>query len=363
MPLAGVRVPAEPKTAVALFRSRRWMHAAAGILILALAGNVAFALVTTDREAWGTIRHASPAFLILAVALALVPFFTNALRIRTWARFMGGTIRYRDAFRIAVASDLGSSIAPTAAGSGAVRLAMLRQHGLSTGRSTALIAMTVIEDATFFAVFLPLGYALSSRALVSVMPGTLVRVMERAGLVLACAVLVGIALSVIGGKLAGRKGRAPGSRIGAFIERVRGWARDARGALGEVLRRGKLRAACTLTLAAVQWFCRYSAAAAIFAAFGLPSFPLTHVVLQWVVFTAGTLVPTPGGAAAVETAFAVVYHPLVPDALLGSLTAIWRFLLFYLIVAFDIVFLSVFALNRRPTSATAENEVSSSPAM
>ncbi len=150
--------------------------------------------------------------------------------------------------------------------------------------------------------------------------------------------------------------------MSTFLQRLRGWGRDARGALGEVLRRGKLRAACTLTLAAIQWLCRYSAAAAIFAAFGLPAFPLTHVVLQWVVFTAGTIVPTPGGAAAVETAFALVYHPLVPDALLGPVTATWRFLLFYLMIAFDVAYLAFVALNRKPTSATAENEVSSSPA-
>jgi uncharacterized protein (TIRG00374 family) len=356
-------MPVDLRVLAAASRSRRWTHAAAVILLLALAGNIAFALLTTDRDAWSTVRHASPAYLILAVLLALVPFFTNALRLHTWARFMGGTVRYRDAFRIAVASDLGSSIAPSAAGSGAVRLTMLRQHGLSTGRSTAIIAMTVFEDAIFFAVFLPLGYAVSSRALVSVMPGALVRVMERAGVVLAGAVLVGIVVSVIGGRLAGGKGRVPGSRLGSLLERLRGWVLDARGALGEVLRSGKLRAVCTLSLATIQWLCRYSAAAAIFAAFGLPAFPLTHVVLQWVVFTAGTFVPTPGGAGAVEAAFALVYHPLVPDALLGPVTATWRFLLFYLIVGFDVAYLAFVAFSRRPTSATAENEVSSSPAM
>jgi uncharacterized protein (TIRG00374 family) len=142
-----------------------------------------------------------------------------------------------------------------------------------------------------------------------------------------------------------------------------------------VLHRGKLRAACTLSLTAVQWICRYTVIAALLAAFGLEAAPLTQILLQWVVFTAGTLVPTPGGATAVESAFAIVYHPFVPGPLLGTVTVAWRFLLFYLPLALDGILLGAFLLergrrraqrtdtrsNRRPASTTAENVVSSAP--
>ncbi len=326
-------------------RSRRWVRLAAAALGAALVLNLVFAFLTAHRGGWGTRLVTAPGFLALAAGLALVPLAMNALRLRIWARFMGGMPGTGDAFRIAVASDLGAALTPTAAGAGAVRLAMLTGHGLSTPRASALVALMAVEDAIFFAVFLPLAYFLGGGP-DGVVGEVLARTGTRAAWVLAGGLALGVVLGFVVKRVSGRWRSRPG-----FFPRARAWVREVRGAFALVLRRGKLRALGCLTLTAIQWIARYTVVAAVLAAFGIRTAPLPHVLLQWVVFTAGTVVPTPGGAAAVETAFALVYQPFVPAALLGPVTAVWRFAIFYFVLIVDGLVLARYALVRRPARA------------
>ncbi len=320
-------MPFDLHEAWARLRTRRWVRLAAAALGTALVLNLVFAFLTAHRGGWGTRLVIAPGYLALAAGLALVPLALNALRIRVWARFMGGTPGTGDAFRIAVASDLGAALTPTAAGAGAVRLAMLTGHGLSTPRASALVALMAVEDAIFFAVFLPLAVVFGGGA-DGVVGEVLARTGTRAGWVLAGGLVLGAILGYVARRASGRA--RPGR-----LQRALAWGREVKGAFALVLRRGKLRALGCLTLTAIQWIARYTVVAAVLAAFGIRTEPLPHVLLQWVVFTAGTVVPTPGGAAAVETAFALVYQPFVPAALLGPVTAVWRFVIFYFVLIVD----------------------------
>jgi hypothetical protein len=69
----------------------------------------------------------------------------------------------------------------------------------------------------------------------------------------------------------------------------------------------------------------------------------------------------------------VVYQPLIPAALLGPVTAVWRLILFYLVLVVDAAVLAVLMLRagqrngksskRNPASTVPENSVSSSPSV
>ena len=96
-----------------------------------------------------------------------------------------------------------------------------------------------------------------------------------------------------------------------------------------VARRGRLRFAAGLALAAVQWTARYSVAAALLAFLGVPVEPVLSWALQWATFTLMAAVPTPGAVGGAEAAFAALYAPFVPADVLGLATAAWRLVLFY----------------------------------
>jgi uncharacterized membrane protein YbhN (UPF0104 family) len=276
-------------------------------------------------------------------------------------RFAGGRATLRDAFRISLAGDLAGALAPTLVGGSAVKLVLFTRQGLSAGAASALVAWMTVEDALFFAVALPVGLLAAAGPGTDPVRAALHGVEARAGLVLGGAILVAALLG-----LGLRRSRALPRPLRGRLAAT--W-HDARGVLAEILARGKGRAVAALGLTALQWLCRYSVVVAVLAAFGVRVSPLPHVLLQWVVFTAGSVVPTPGGAAAVESAFAVLYHPFVPGSLLAALTAPWRIVLFYLPLALDVALLGLLAgvpaqgrgsrSSRTPASATASNEVSS----
>jgi uncharacterized membrane protein YbhN (UPF0104 family) len=325
-------VPFDPLEGWKSLRGRRWVRLAFAALAMMLVLNLVFAFLTAHREGFGLRLVIAPGFLLVAAALALVPLATNGARLWIWARFFGGTPSGGDTLRIAVASDLGAALTPTAAGAGGVRLAMLLRHGLDTARASALVALMAAEDAVFFAVFLPLAYFLGGGP-GGVVGETLAQTGTRTAWVLGGGVVLGLILGFVVRRASGR------SRPG-LPGRALAWVREVRGALAMVLRRGKLRALGCLGLTAVQWMARYTVVAAVLAAFGIRAAVLPHVLLQWVVFTAGTVVPTPGGAAAIETAFALVYQPFVPAALLGPITAVWRFTVFYFVLIVDVLVLA-----------------------
>ena len=97
-----------------------------------------------------------------------------------------------------------------------------------------------------------------------------------------------------------------------------------------IARRGKATFALAMALTAVQWSARYSVATAVLVFLGVEARPLTYGALQWATFTLSSFVPTPGGAGGAEAAFAALYSPFVPVDLLGTATALWRLVLFYL---------------------------------
>jgi glycosyltransferase 2 family protein len=94
----------------------------------------------------------------------------------------------------------------------------------------------------------------------------------------------------------------------------------------------------------VHWIARYSVIAALALFLGVPFDPVLFWLLQWVVFTLMSFVPTPGATGGAEIAFTAVYAALLPAGSIGIATAAWRLFTFYVPVALAAV---LFAILRR----------------
>ncbi|MBA2563988.1 MAG: flippase-like domain-containing protein, partial [Gemmatimonadetes bacterium] len=108
---------------------------------------------------------------------------------------------------------------------------------------------------------------------------------------------------------------------------------DFRRVFGHIAREGKLLFAASTLLAALHWISRYSVVSALFAALDVPTRPVLFFLLQWVVFTCASFLPTPGGTGAAERAFYLVFRAFLPADRVALATAGWRFLTFDLPVA------------------------------
>lgn len=337
----------------------RLLRTAAVVVPLGVLGNLGFSLATTDRALLTSLGQFPRGYLLLAAVLALVPWFTNALRLHIWTDFIGHPLGLREALRIQLATELGSAVTPTASGGGLFKWGMLVQRGVSPGAAASIAALVVAEDTLFFGVAIPLGFLVSAAWRLPILRGVLVE--ARAGLLEVLLIGAGSLLvlwlvwrAVLLGH-AGRRARWRTLRLLAGVRhRVRGGWRDAGQVYRLIARRGKARFALSFGLTAIQWICRYSVISALVAFLGAPVYPVLYFVFQWVIFTLMNLVPTPGAAGGAEAAFFLIYGTMIPSRIMGLATAGWRFFTFYLPLVFAAILFPLLGLWRgRPAGFRA----------
>jgi glycosyltransferase 2 family protein len=337
-------------------RARRAFNVALLLLPIGVLGNVAYTLLATDRALLDSLGELPRGYLLAALALTLTPWLTGTLRLLVWSRFLGYRIPARELLRMTLVVDLGAAVSPTAIGGEAFRWGLLVRHGVRPGEAATLALLPKVEDAVFF-----FGFALPFTLIYTQawrLPAVWTSARLLSGNVLAV-VAIGSAIALAGWLLtrAVLRGHA-----GVGIQRpgMRWWARarrrlrmswhDARRVLWLMLTRGKSRFAVTLLLTALHWAGRYSVISALALFLGVPFDPVLFWLLQWIVFTIMTFVPTPGAAGGAEVAFTAVYATLLPAGVIGLATAAWRLFTFYVPVALAALLFPLLARRRRGTS-------------
>jgi glycosyltransferase 2 family protein len=305
------------------------------IVPLGVLGNIIFSLAITDRSLLTSVAEFPRGYLALAIALALVPWFTNALRLMIWTDFLDHRLRFRDAFQITLAMDLGAAVSPTAVGGSLFKWGMLVQRGIRPGAAASITTLPTIEDGVFFAIALPLAIAYTASWDLPVFRDVADRFEQNALAVLAIAAAIALVtwLAVrllLGGGFGRRTQRRSLRFVGRARRRLRSTWTDAREVFRLIARGGKWRFALSFSLTAVQWIARYSVISALIAFLGAPVQPVLFWLLQWVVFSLMAMIPTPGAAGGAEAAFFFIYSAFLPDRVIGLATAGWRFLTFYL---------------------------------
>ncbi|HWK90260.1 MAG TPA: lysylphosphatidylglycerol synthase transmembrane domain-containing protein, partial [Longimicrobium sp.] len=290
-------------------------------------------------------------WLALAVVLAVVPLFTNTMRLLIWTRFVGHPFSFREMFRITVGAELASSVLRTSSGGEVFRWGMMVQKGISQGHAASIVTLGYIEDMLFFATAIPVSIFLSRAWELPVLRALGRELRGQALLVIVVAVLgvivVIVALRMLL-KVAMRGWMGEGMRRRAlrltarFKRRFRRTWHDFRSVHELVVTRGKARFALAYLVTAVQWTCRYSVVTALAYFFQAPVDPVLFFLLQWIIFTAMMFIPTPGASGGAEAFFVLIYSALLPDGLIGIVTAAWRMLTFYFLLALGaIIFISL----------------------
>lgn len=332
------------------------------IIPIGVLGNIVFSLLTTDRATLASLQEFSRGYLLLAIALGLVPWLTNTLRLLIWTRVYGHRLGFRDAFGITLATDLGAAISPTAVGGGVLKWGMLVQRGVRPGASASLTVLPQLEDGLFFLVALPVAVWLSRSWELPVFRQ--IGAQLQGNVLLALAVAGAIALGswllvrfVLTGGLGERLRQRGLWRFGRSRRLFRATLRDAREVFRIIMRRGKGWFALSMGLTAIQWICRYSVISALVAFLGAPVDPVLFWVLQWVVFTLMAFIPTPGAAGGAEAAFYFIYGAVLPGWIIGLATTGWRFLTFYLQLGLAALLFTTLNLRavRTPTPPAPEN--------
>lgn len=282
-------------------------------------------------------RLVAPGLLVVAAGLAFVPMLANSLRFALWSRFFGVGLGLRGSLRVVTGTMIANSLTPSAAGGVPIKLLFLIGSGVSPRRAATLLSFQTAEDVAVLSGLVALCLGLSGYQLADFLgrqPGLIERI--EADLVLAGWIGLGavVVLAGLAGALtAGMLGDRLRARVGAVMARVGAFAGHVVSDWLGVLKRGKGVALANLALALAQWLARFSIAGVVLAAFGQAWHPALYWLLQYLVQSVSSVVPTPGGAGGAEAAFLLLYAPFVASGVTLAAMSTWRLMFFYLPLA------------------------------
>lgn len=327
---------------------RRTLTVALSILPLIALGNVAVLIYALDGVDLSE-RVKQPELLWLVALLVFVPMFANSARLAIWSRFLEVPLGYRRSLKVITGTMIANSVTPSSTGGLPIKLLFLMGAGVDSRRSVTLISFQAAEDTFMLFGMLALclgvtGFALfdfigSDAELLARLDGSLRTV---SFIILWVFIAITLAIASIAAGLWGRRVRAWTKRM---VTRLKHHAVQIAADWMSVFRRGKAYALVCLGFAALQWVVRFSIAGLILAAFGVEWQPALFWLLQYVVQSLSSLVPTPGGAGGAEAAFLLLFAPFVAMGVLVPAMSTWRLLQFYLpLVGAALTF---FVLHRR----------------
>ena len=317
------------------------------IILIGILGNILFSLFTTDRSILASLKAFRPQYLVLAMSLALLPWFTNTWRVLIWTRFLGFRFSFWQIFKIVISTDLGSAVSPTAVGGGYVKAGMLMQHGLSTGASASLMALGSVEDGLFFLLAIPASIFISQCWNMPKVQLVFDKFQQNI-LIVAIAVFVIGAFAFSYRYFRNRKSTSE-QRKQNLLFKIKQSISQALMDFLEVYKligkQGKSRFLLTMLLTSLQWSARYSILTAMLMSFNIKVDPILFFLFQWITFTLMTFIPTPGAIAGAETTFYFVYTHFIPKDVLGFMTSGWRFMTFYFHIVIAVLILGLYLLN------------------
>jgi uncharacterized protein (TIRG00374 family) len=279
-------------------------------------------------------RIVAPHLLWLAIALVFVPMITNSLRLVLWSNFFGLGLGMRGAFKVITGSMVANSVTPSATGGMPIKMLFLMGAGVESRRALTLISFQTAEDALVLFSMVALTFGVSGFAFLEFLssdPALLAKLDTtlRSATVVVLWSLIGLALFalVIAAGFLGARARDLAARAS---RRVREWISGVLADWADLGRRGKWVAVVNIALAVVQWSVRFSIAGLVLAAFGMEWRPALYWLLQYLVQSISSIVPTPGGAGGAEAGFLFLFQPFVDADVLVPAMSTWRLIFFFL---------------------------------
>lgn len=298
------------------------------------------ALVNVGVLVWslGTIglveRLVAPHLLAVAGVLVFVPMLANALRLVIASRFLGIGLGLGGSLRVITGTILANSVTPSAMGGMPIKALFLIGEGVEARRAVSLISFQAAEDALCLFGLASLAATLAGSALTDFLaadPDAARRAeqnLEIAAMIVTGAIAAAVAIG--GMARAGWLGLRWRGVLGRIWRRTRLSLMMVARDWGALLRHGKAVALLNLGIAAVQWSVRFSIAGLVLKAFGTAWQPALFWLLQYLVQSISSAVPSPGGVGGAEAGFLLLFAPFVEPAVLLPAMSMWRLLFFYL---------------------------------
>jgi len=319
------------------------------LIPLALVGNIVYVVLTTSPEIFRNLEKIDSRYFVLAAVLTLLPWLGQSAGIIAWSRVFKVNLAPSRALDVVLASDIGAAITPTILGGGYVKLAFLVNYGFTAPQAALVMFLGGVADTVFFALALPAAVFWTRtwenphiikiwREITSHWP-----VVATIGIIL---IAILVFLKKIKTKHSPDRKPAHDSLFSTIRSAISKFKTDFIVALKFVRGNGKVVFLATVFYSGLGWCGRYGAVSALVVGLGYHVDPVLFFLLQWVVFTTMTMIPTPGAIGGAEVSFALIYDGLIPSSVIPLATAAWRFVTFYMTVGLASAIFAVFRMKK-----------------
>lgn len=322
------------------------------VVSFGIVAHLVFLLMTNDKNVFQYLNNIKLRYLFLILCLLLFNWVGHATRLVIWTRYLKQQLPFKSTFRIAVYTELGSSITPTLIGGGPIKLGLLIKNGLSTGRAGFLTLLNGLEDFIMYTTVFIIGFFYAKKSIFKIFESVSLFVKSNWEYVLIGVAFIFIikwlfnnvkALSEI--NIIPKKYKTNWAKLKEELKQ--GWTEMIQ-SFNQVRKDGLRYFILSFTILITQWLCRFSVLAVLLYALNIDFRPFQIYIQQWIVYLTMIFIPTPGATGGAEATFFLLFEGEIPKELLPLVVSTWRFFMYYLML-----FLAVFLIQIVKFSDTA----------
>jgi len=294
------------------------------------------------------LNQLRPSYIFLILGLIMVPWLGHSIRLVIWTKFLDVPLKFKECFRIAVTTDLGSSITPTLIGGGPIKLGMLMKKKISAGKAGTLTLLGGFEDfIMYLAAFLTACFFLKD-TIISVFVNLYRTIVENATTVLTILAVFFLIRWLMRRFFSASLWSLIPQKLRTIIYKIsialrRGY-QEMKEAFSLIFKRGKLRFLLSFSILLVQWTAKFSILIVILTALKLPFNTPQMYLQQWLVYLSMIFIPTPGATGGAEASFYFIFNGEVDKKFLPLIVSVWRFFTYYMILFSAVVMVQLFSI-------------------
>lgn len=313
------------------------------LISIGIVAHLLFLLLSNDQNVFQYLSKIKIRYLLLIICFLLYNWVGHALRLMIWTRYLKNPLRFQDTFRIAVFTELGSSITPTLIGGGPIKLGLLIKNGLSTGKAGFLTLLNGLEDFVMYSLVFIVGFIHARSSILKIFE-TLIDLVKSKWPILFAIVILIWALNW------GFKNISFLKKINIIPDKYKtawnklkkemknGWS-EMVSSFNQVRKDGFIYFVFSFVILISQWMSRFTVLIVLLFALGVEFKPFQIYIQQWIVYLTMIFIPTPGATGGAEATFFLLFGGEIPKDLLPLVVSTWRFFMYYFML-----FLAVFLI-------------------
>jgi uncharacterized protein (TIRG00374 family) len=325
------------------FNLNRTINRLVIVVSIGIVMHLVFLLLTNEQNVFQYLHNIKIPYLILIICLLLYNWIGHATRIVIWTRYLKQQLKFKDALRIAIYTELGAAVTPTLIGGGPIKLGLLMKNGLSTGKAGFLTLLGGLEDFIMYTMVFIISFFHARESVFKIFSSIANSIKHnwvRVSIILTILLVIYWILESFdllkGRSLIPKKYRKSWSK---FIQELKGGWHEMLASFNKVRKDGLRYFIVSFIILISQWMSRLSVLVILLWALGIAFKPFQVYIQQWIVYLTMIFIPTPGATGGAEATFFLLFEKQIPKDLLPLIISTWRFFMYYLML-----FLSVFLI-------------------